>query len=329
MLELDQTLADTGTAVLAEEALAGWDHDPGSARVVRMSSNVVVKFTQGGQRRILRLAPAERRSSAEVSAELAYVEHAITGGIRANQPMTARDGSLVQTVESSSGQFQACVLEYMDGVELELKDMSPETMSAWGTSLGMLHAASEGWPTTGRPTWKSTLAGIHASLRADDVVALRALSSIERSLETLRIDTATFGLIHGDFELDNLIWDDGVPGIIDFDDCIGNWFVMDIVCALRDLWDDCVSHIDLSAPSLISFVRGYRSVRALPDEELACIPLFLELHTLATYTELSVIVAEPSSPAEPDWVVQIREKLRGKLVLYAEELSRFPERRKD
>jgi Ser/Thr protein kinase RdoA (MazF antagonist) len=327
MLQLGQTGIDRDAMALAQEALKGWTHDPESVTVVRMSSNVVVRFTQDGQRRILRLTPAARRSFAEVSAEIAYVEHLAAGGVRANRPIAAYDGAVVRTVESSSGPFQVCVLEYMNGDELELDDMSPTMMEAWGASLGRVHVVSEGWPTAGRPMWKKTLADVRASLKPDDVIALQALTVIEASLETLPADTTCYGLIHGDFELDNLMWNDGVPSIIDFDDCAGNWYVMDIACALRDLWDDRISHIDLAAPPLLSFVRGYRSVHSLADEDLARIPLFLGLHTLDTYAELCGIVSEAPSPSEPDWVVRIREKLRGKITLCAEELGLFTESR--
>ncbi|MHB8108130.1 MAG: phosphotransferase enzyme family protein [Candidatus Cryosericum sp.] len=329
MLQLDQTGTDRGALALAEEALKGWAHDPRSATVVRMSSNVVVRFTQDGQRRILRLTPAARRSFAEVSAEIAYVEHLAAGGVRANRPVAAYDGAVVRTVKNASGPFQACVLEYMNGDELELDDLSPAMMEAWGVSLGMLHAVSAGWPTAGRPMWKTTLADVRASLKPDDVIALRALTRIEVSLETLLVETTNYGLIHGDFELDNLQWNNGVPSIIDFDDCAGSWYVMDIACALRDLWDDRISHIDLAAPPLLSFVHGYRSVHSLTDEELARIPLFLGLHTLVTYAELCGIVSKAPSPSEPDWVVKIRERLRNKIALYAEELGHFTESRPD
>ncbi|MHB8071252.1 MAG: phosphotransferase enzyme family protein [Candidatus Cryosericum sp.] len=329
MLQLSQTGTDCGALALAEEALKGWAHDPGSATVVRMSSNVVVRFTQDGQRRILRLTPSARRSFAEVSAEMAYVEHLAAGGVRANRPVAAYDGAVVRTVKNASGPFQACVLEYMNGDELELDDLSPAMMEAWGVSLGRVHAASAGWPTAGRPMWKTTLADVRASLKLDDVIALQALTAIETNLETLPADMTHYGLTHGDFELDNLRWNDGAPSIIDFDDCAGSWHVMDIACALRDLWDDRISRIDLAAPPLLSFVHGYRSVHSLTDEDLARIPLFLGLHTLVTYAELCGIVSEAPSPCEPNWVVRIREKLRGKIALYIEDLGRFAESRPD
>lgn len=323
MLQLDQAFTDRSTITPAEEVLKGWAHDVDSARVMRMSSNVVVRFTQNGQRRILRLTPATRRCQAEVTAEMAYIEHVAVRGIRANRPVASFNGSLVETVETSWGPFHACVLEYMKGDEVELENMTPMMVEAWGASLGRLHGVSEGWPGDGRPTWRTAVSDTRLHLKEDDVVGHRALAAIEHRLGKLPVDTTTYGLIHGDFELDNLLWNEGAPGIIDFDDCAGNWYAMDIACALRDLWDDRISRIDLTAPSLLSFVRGYRSVCSISDEELDLIPLFLGFHTLVTYAELCDIVAEKPSPSEPDWVVGIRDRLQSKVALYTEELSRF------
>jgi len=45
-----------------------------------------------------------------------------------------------------------------------------------------------------------------------------------------------FGLIHFDFELDNLCWEDALIQMLDFDDCAYHWYAADITYALRDLF---------------------------------------------------------------------------------------------
>ncbi len=87
-----------------------------------------------------------------------------------------------------------------------------------------------------------------------------------------------FGLVHGDFLPENLLLGPGGDiTLLDFDDCGTGWFLFDIATALF------VPSIDDSYPQVCdAFVAGYRSVRDLPDTEVAMLPLFLALRA-ATY----------------------------------------------
>src|SRR2546430_7254258 len=55
-------------------------------------------------------------------------------------------------------------------------------------------------------------------------------------LSALTVTETNSGLIHGDFELDNLFWQDDTIALLDFDDCSYSWYVADVAFALRDLF---------------------------------------------------------------------------------------------
>jgi len=152
-------------------------------------------------------------------------------------------------------------------------------------------------------TWKDYLDRVDQELPTRDSVARKALDRLSIRLGDLPGREDNFGLIHYDFKVDNLIWNNHLPGIIDFDDCAGYWFVADIAYALRDLCDDRVSQVDLSHPSFKDFMRGYRLVRPVSDEELAQVPLLFLMVNLGIYTELGSIVTEGIAADEPEWTV--------------------------
>ena len=79
-----------------------------------------------------------------------------------------------------------------------------------------------------------------------------------------------YGLVHSDLVPDNLLDDGAQTSVIDFDDCGFGWHLWEMATGVY--W-----HLggDSYRPALDSFVQGYREHRALPDDHLALLPVFL------------------------------------------------------
>lgn len=115
-----------------------------------------------------------------------------------------------------------------------------------------------------------------------------------------------FGLIHFDFELDNLCWDDdGVIQMLDFDDCSYYWYAADIALALRDLFHE---KVDYKNVQFKSFLAGYRSQCAIDDVSLGHLPMFLRMSNLVGYADL-VRVVDISFAETHNWLRPLHEKL--------------------
>jgi Ser/Thr protein kinase RdoA (MazF antagonist) len=140
----------------------------------------------------------------------------------------------------------------------------------------------------------------------------------------LPVSQGTYGLIHFDFELDNIVWAGDQAKVLDFDECSYSWFAADIIYALSNLFDDNPSHVDLKNPSLQSFVQGYRSQQALPDETLGLLPLFLSFHNLLTFTKLIYSRKNFDKTNSPEWTQQLDKKLENKLEIYRASFALFP-----
>jgi Ser/Thr protein kinase RdoA (MazF antagonist) len=313
-----ESLRADGVSPLAKAALVSWEHEPGSVRYVRASANAVFTFRSGERELVLRLTPPDSRSPAELAAECAFVEHLVGRGVPVARPVRSVTGALVESVP---GSWHAVVFDRLPGAHRELDELPREGFVRWGQALGALHRAAEGWPGRDRPD------PILAVPDGEDT-ARRAMDAVIARLAELPEDEGSFGMIHGDFELDNVLWPAGserVTGIVDLDGCARHWYAADVAFALRDLFGDRVSGIDLHDARLRLFLDGYRAARPLPDAEAQLLPLFLRLHQLTTFTALLHTVDVPDDGTLPPWLDNLRSKLLAKLDFYRHEFASAPD----
>lgn len=191
----------------------------------------------------------------------------------------------------------------------------------WGKALGELHQAAQGYAQAGRPTWADHVTMVAETLPADEQAARQALAEVHKQLNQHAVNQQNFGLIHYDFELDNIVWQAEQPGLIDFDDSAWYWFAADIAFALRDLFDDKATKIDLQHASLQQFVAGYRSVKTLDQQELDQLPLLMRLHNLISFAKLHRSLASGPTADDPAWSVGLRQRLLANMQLCRDEFS--------
>ena len=97
----------------------------------------------------------------------------------------------------------------------------------------------------------------------------RARASVHDALTAYGRSPRRYGLIHADFNLDNMLLDGDRVIPLDFDDCGFGWHLFD----LATVWT--IYHgSDVAEAIRAGVVEGYRGARDLPDEELAHMPLF-------------------------------------------------------
>ena len=185
-----------------------------------------------------------------------------------------------------------------------------------GGAGGGLHAALGGYRGAGlaaRPSWRDhlELAGEYVPR---DAQALRdELEEIATALAALPQARDTHGLIHFDFELDNLVWRGGSAGILDFDDCSRLWYAADIALALGDLFE---GGAELGDGRARAFVGGYAERRAVDPDLPSRVPLFLRLDGLLRYARLARAADLAVGPEHPEWLGDLSRKLRDRMAEY-------------
>jgi Ser/Thr protein kinase RdoA (MazF antagonist) len=301
---------------LAETILQRWGFDAGQAYYFRASANFVFVFKQNGQTRFLRFNDVTERDYSLLEAEMAILKYLDEHSVAVALPVKSLQNNDIEVVETELGTFIAVVFEALPGEHLEIENLDQSQFFQWGKLLGQLHNGLKSIPEEYRairPNWIDQLKQIRAVLPSDEKSALLELDRILNWAEGVKVGKENFGLIHFDFELDNLKWDQNNIGILDFDDCANYPFIADIAYSLRDLIEE---EFEPEHPSFREFLKGYSSETDPDMNLLADLQWFIRLHKLMTFSKLLQAVDIPDSPEYPKWLKDLRQKLVRKLAAY-------------
>ncbi|CAN5646080.1 phosphotransferase enzyme family protein [soil metagenome] len=315
------TVNEQWESPLADTLLAAWAHDAEPAKYWRASANFIFFFKQAGRDHVLRFNHASERTRDTIQAEIDYVNYLAAAGITVAKPIRSLAGHHVESSSTAHGLFHVVAFEALPGELLEFDTLTPEQFMRWGQALGKLHQAAQSYTHAGRPTWADHVTMVAETLSADEHAAHQALAEVDEQLKQCPIKPQNFGLIHYDFELDNLVWQAEQPGLIDFDDSAWYWFAADIAFALRDLFGDSAAKVDLQHPTFKQFIEGYRSVRPIDQAELDQLPRLMRLHNLISFAKLHRTLSVGPLVDEPAWLVALRQKLLAKMQFYRAEFS--------
>lgn len=285
LVEVARTVDDDGSSPLALRVAQPWGCE--QARFLRSSANHVFICENG----VLRFRPREAGSTLGRAAEA--TSRLAGAGVAVAAPIASRDAELAALVEVDSKRYVATMSAAVAGRQVGEESLTPELARAWGGALARFHdAAAKLDPPPAIPSWLGVVAEAAQTVGDDQIVdELRRLPSSDE----------VTGLVHGDPELDNVIWDEtGEPIFVDLDDLSRSWFAADTCFALRD-FD--------GSPLADEFVAGYRDHRPLTDEELTWLPLFRRAHALVTLAGLERILAERPAEDWPEWAAQLRTRL--------------------
>jgi Ser/Thr protein kinase RdoA (MazF antagonist) len=322
--KVDSAVGANGSSPVAERILENWPHDAGSVRFFRSSANFLYVFQLSGQRYFLRFADGAERSRETIESEVELLNWLAGAGIDVAAPVRASNGGFVTTTDMELGTFHAVVFPELQGAQIELGDVDDARFREWGAALGRLHAALKDYPGQGasyRRTWRDDLALASKYIPPDEPVLRDEWEQIARSITALPVDRVRYGLIHFDFELDNLIWNGHHIGILDFDDCAHYWYAADIAFAVRDLF---VDGADLGNGSFRELIQGYSAICPLDEASIAQVPLFLRLSRLIQYARMARSLDLAEDGTYPDWLEALQGNLRSRMAAYLGSLEARP-----
>ena len=313
-----ETLSSNDT--LIDTILNHWGYDKGPVNFIRASNNFVFKFFHAGKPCVLRLTDIEKVPYNDVVAELNFLKYLYKNNVCVNIPLKSLAEQEVEVCHTSIGVFYGVVFNYFEGCIYDIDELEEKQFELWGEALGGLHQVSVNCSTIQRISHLDNLNATKHLLKGQEHAAHQELLTLTHWLGTVQKTSRNYGLIHFDFELDNLIWDGDKVQIIDFDSSISSWYVADIAFALRDLFENGVN---LTNKYFVAFVKGYRKKMEVSQQDLHEIPMFLRLHNLETFVKLQTIIdIETSTLHEnPQWLIDLVNKLERKVKAYRESFS--------
>ena len=208
MQDVVSTVDDKWESPLADQLVQCWEHDAGRPKYWRASANLIFFFKNHGQDHVLRFNHSGERTAEAVYAELDFVNALAGAGIQVARPVRSLTGHVLESIATARGVFHTVVFEALPGKQFDLEELTAGQIARWGRALGELHNAAAQYAKPGRPRWDEQLAALTTALPAEDHAAQRALARITAALSQLVVTGDNFGLIHFDFEPDNLVWND-------------------------------------------------------------------------------------------------------------------------
>lgn len=307
---------------LAKKCLELYEYDMDSMdnmfRYFRISSNAIYPFRlKADTDRIcfLRLSPIEEKELSDVETEVCLIEWLIERGFPVMRPVQMKDGKLFGQVSTEWGTYNVSCFEKVPGKSLEDIEGTLQIVKGYGETLGKLHALMKEYPySEKRRNHKMLLDEIEERMQeygASEIVS-KEFFSVCKELEKLSISNSDYGVIHYDFEPDNVFYDekDDTFSVIDFDDAICCWYALDVVRAL-DALDEVVGASDIEEAT-ISFLEGYRVATAFTEEQMHSMPIMRRVVRLQEYATLLYVMSETVEDM-PDWMNELVEKLKWKL----------------
>lgn len=297
---------------LARLSLQHYSHDeaslPETFRHFRISANAVYPYRSNGVLCFLRLAPADEKASAEIEAEVQFIQHLRSAGFAAMRPIAALDGRFVLPLSTPYGAYTASSFEGVPGIPIEDTACSPAILHEMGCTLARLHNLSQSIRVQ-RPDHRQMMVHIHHMLQENNAPEsiFHAWQCINNLLDALPLSPDTYGLLHYDFEPDNVFWNEETKccAVIDFDDAMYGFFSMDVEQAL-----DALTEITDDA-GCAAFMEGYRHMRPFTEEMEAQRPLMRAFINLRSYTRLLHCLNDPVETM-PAWMPVLIEKLNCK-----------------
>jgi Ser/Thr protein kinase RdoA (MazF antagonist) len=300
---------------LAEMILKNWDYDQNSLNLFdyyRISANAVYPFEFDGTKYYLRFSPVEERSLETIQAELEYLSYLHHKNYPAVVTQLSKNSNELEIVETPWGVYLVVVFKGVPGRPLNRCELTDNLITGFGQALGKLHKLSREYSPVQykRISWRDQFDWMNGILAAypEETKVQAEIRILGRFLEQLPATSENYGLVHYDFEIDNVFFDekDGLYQVIDFDDSVYHWFALDIDQSLESLNDALPLERQADAKNL--FIRGYRSEMLAEDSMLAIMPVFRRYVNLLGYVRILRSIKEQWNN-EPDWMVRLRQKL--------------------
>ena len=296
---------------LIADALPLWDLPEGAhAKLINVAENCTYLIeAAGGFKAVLRVHREAYHSRRAIACELAWLDALRRDNvIEVPGYFLGRNGDAIQMARAP-GLANARYLVLFHFVEGHAPDETGDMTGGFeelGAIAARCHEHVLNWPKPDpferltwdveavfgdAPTWGNwrDAPEVDAQTRA---ILEKVEAKVSNRLNAFGKTPERYNLIHADMRLANLLVDGTCTRIIDFDDCGWGWFMYDFAAAISFI-EDNPNIPDLKA----AWLRGYRSVRALPAADEAEIDTMIMLRRMALLAWIGSHIEAPEPQA--------------------------------
>jgi Ser/Thr protein kinase RdoA (MazF antagonist) len=308
---------------LAEMILKNWNYDEGSLdmfKYYRISSNAIYPFKCEGKTQLLRFAPKTEMLKSNILAELDFISYLHANGYGALETVLSKNSEELVEVQTPWGEYFASVFKRVSGVPINNTDFSDAILFSYGKALGKLHHLSSQYTPSKTKRWSyiDVLDWIQDVLVSfpEEIAAWMETNLLRDYFASTPATKSNFGLVHYDFEYDNVFYDEESKScnVIDFDDAMYHWYAMDIEKAIDSLQDYIPAETFNHKKQC--FMDGYLTEYDVSYDLEDLLPACRRFANLYGYVRILRSIAEKWDN-EPDWQTNLRGKLTKRLQEYS------------
>lgn len=230
---------------------------------------------------------------------LQFMHYLGENGARIVFPQMSPAENLYETFLDATYLWIGYCMELAPGKTRHEKTWDPAFFRQWGATIGTLHRLARQYHSwralvdgkTGEEylTWRREWESFYHWIQDEEVKSKWV--EIKQRLEALPVTRESFGFIHNDPHIWNLLDDGEHVTLLDFDVANHHWFINDIAIACQHIliflsggMNGSVHNRDKLLGFLENFLEGYLGENQLPAACLAWLDLFIAYRRILLFT---------------------------------------------
>ncbi len=270
------------------------------------SDGIAYTYPWQSQARVLKIVAIMNEDPAgllRIEERLKFVHFLGEHGANIVYPIARPDGGLLATASDGAYTFVAYVMDKVDGSPPKPDQWDEALYRAWGKTVGRLHRITRLYPIwrgsevvsgAGKALfgWEQEWQGFYET--SADAEATQCWLAMRRRLEALPVARDSFGFIHNDPHIQNILVSGASGGqivLLDYDVANCHWFINDISIAAQGLLFAKTGGLErpLVDPAplrafLEAFMQGYETENHLEPFWLSQVDLFISYRRLLLFT---------------------------------------------
>ncbi len=319
-----------------------WDRDPEKREWFehfRISSNAIYPMAVFREndgpsvRAMLRFAPSSEKGMKRLIAELDLMTYLHSKDYTVASHIPSKTGDIAHEIETPWGVYVANVFEGLPGVTVEevaldiamahrlgvllgkFHRLSTNYKQAHAHKLDLPHRAIEGVPFLSVFDYCDSFIENPRNLIGlpEDFFAIAAKVKAHMHMLKARTSHERWGLIHYDFELDNLLYcrERDILSVVDFDDAMYAWYDMDLVRLLDNIDENLSETRESSDIEALqnAVLEGYETLWPSATDGISDAQLYRDFMDLNWIYRVQISLQEVNENLEPEWMHNLRQRL--------------------
>lgn len=248
--------------------------------------------------KILAIPIQETEGLHRLEERIKYANFLGKNDIKLAYPKINATGNLYETIYADKHIFTAYKMNMCKGYHPKPEEWTSDFYYIWGKATGKMHRITKQYsiwkciPSDSKETitgWEEEINMFHDWCKDKDVK--QKWFEMKDRLVTLPLNRDTFGFIHNDNHVYNILWNKNEITLIDFDVANCHFFINDVAVTLQELLFDVtggmispVKNYDMLKSIINNFMNGYEQENHLNDFWLKQINTFISYRRLLLFT---------------------------------------------